>query len=191
MSNTYNEDVARRHNERIIEGYERAKDIPLANCPFCGSPSLMRIEKGYINHVSCFQYLVLGCSKQYGCIAYRMFATEEPALFDDAIKQWNERAIPAAGRLIALQSSCGDEFDCEHLVVPGNMDVEAERQAYDTWEREVYRPSNRTEERRAEAGIIVPPPPKDKAVPYEGFEDWLIEKGARFPDDAELLVIDI
>ena len=72
------------------------------------------------------------------------------------------------GKIITIRS--GEFFDAsvEHLVIPSDMDVEYEKEAYDEWYEYAYRPScNR--------------------IKYMSFSDWLRTRGARDTTDTEVL----
>lgn len=59
----------------------------------------------------------------------------------------------------------------EHLVVPSNMDLDAEHQAHRDWYYQQYCPA-------LQAG---------NKIPYLGFSEWLIKQGARQTTDDEVL----
>ena len=69
----------------------------------------------------------------------------------------------------------GDWADAsaEYLVLPGDMDIGAERAAYDNWYENVYRPS-----------INVGRP-----VSWMSFADWLLKEGAREPESDEIEIV--
>ncbi len=78
-------------------------------------------------------------------------------------------------RIVALLSG-GDWFDAsvEHLIVPREMNLEAERNARRKWYEEIYCPALQTSNK----------------VEYIDLSRWLIERGARQATETEVEIFD-
>lgn len=73
-----------------------------------------------------------------------------------------------------LSGSDWTDASVKHLVLPEGMDINAAKELYAQWYREVYVASNRSL------------PNSTAGVKFMDFEDFLISKGARPPNDDEL-----
>jgi hypothetical protein len=67
--------------------------------------------------------------------------------------------------------SGGDWYDASvvHLILPDDMDIDAQKKEWDDWYDNVYRPRRREEK-------------------FITFTSWLIEHGAREPTKEELVI---
>lgn len=76
-------------------------------------------------------------------------------------------------KITAIHSG-GDWYDAsaEYLVLPENMDIEKEARARQKWYKEKYCVG------------------KLNTTDYRTLAEWLIERGARYPTEEELIIFD-